>query len=176
MSSDDDAHIPVIRGVAGPAQARRSRNWRRLGIVLFLVVIVLACLGWLGPRDATARGATPDGSEVTVTYPLLTRSGADAALEISIEDVTGPVTVQLPRDVLETLGLEVVTPRPAAETGDKTAVRLTFARPPAGELTVYLHGRMPTRSTLGPVRYAVQVGTGGEPPAEVASVRTVVLP
>lgn len=176
MSSDNPSHVPVLEGVADPARAKRSRNWRRVGIVLFLLVVVVACLGWLGPRDATAKGSTADGSDVRVTYPQITRSGADAALEIELERVTGPVTIELPRTVLDTLGIELVTPAPASETGDRTHVRMTFERPPAGELTVLLHGRMPTRSALGPTTYPIRVGTGGEPPAEVVEVRTVVLP
>ena len=38
MSSDNPSHVPVLEGVADPARAKRSRNWRRVGIVLFLLI------------------------------------------------------------------------------------------------------------------------------------------
>ncbi|GAA3540321.1 hypothetical protein [Aeromicrobium flavum] len=174
--SDPLKDVPALAGVAGPEQTRRARNWRRVGMAGLVAVVVLACLGWLGPREATASGELEDGASVEVTYPQITRPGAASALTVSVEDVSGPVTIELPALVLETLGVETISPAPATETATATSVRLTFDASPTGDFSVGLAGRMPTRSSVGAVTYPIRVGVAGAAPEEVASVKTWVLP
>lgn len=163
--------VPTLTGVAGIDEARRARSWRRVGVVLLTVIVALSCLGWLGPREATAS----DG-DLTVMYPQVTRSGSDSALTITAKGVGGaPVTVEIPQTAFDRLGLESIRPAPATETPGGGTVRLTFEAPQADELSVDLAGRLGTRSDLGPFSYEIRVSTEGRAPL-VVRVRTWVLP
>src|SRR5690606_703882 len=133
------------------------------------VVVALACVGWLGPRDATVTSEFEDGASVEITYPQMTRPGAESAITVSVEGVTGPVTVELPSRVFGSLGIETITPAPATETATGSWVRLTFEASPTEDFSVEFAGRMPTRSGVGPATYPVRVGVPGANPVEVAS-------
>jgi len=149
-TDDLSTKVPVLAGVARPHEARRGRNWRRVGVAILAVIVAVACLGWLGPRDATA--SAEDGEEkVTVTYPQVTRSGVDSAYEI---------TVDRP---------------PAAEGVRGDTFHAMFVGLPKGEVTVRVLGRMPTRATLGRFTHTIGVSTGRGEPIEVET-RTWVLP
>lgn len=174
--TDPLKEVPALRGVAGPKEARRARNWRRVGLGIFAVIVLVAATNLLGPRDATATGSTSGGADVTVEYPKLTRSGAASAVAVTVEQADGRVVIELPTLVFERLGIETITPAPATETSSKTSVRLTFDPPPSGDLAVQLSGRMPTRSTVGAFTYPVRVAVADQEPTDVVSVKTWVLP
>lgn len=171
---DLSSRVPVLQGVARPQEARRARNYRRVGVVVLAIVVVVSCLGWLGPRDGSAT-ATAGSATVTVTYPQITRSGVDTAIEVAIErEGAGPVQVELPATALDEFGLETYVPAPASEAVRGDTLVLTFEGLPAGKVTLRLLGRMPTRATLGRFTHPLTVTAGAEP-LEV-DLRTWVLP
>lgn len=165
--------VPTLAGVAGVERARRARAWRRVGVILLALVVLLACLGWLGPREATA--SDPDG--LTVTYPQVTRSGADSAVKIEGEDLAegAPVVVEVPQALFDRLGLESIAPAPTTESATADTVTLTFEAPQGDDFAVELSGRLSTRSDIGPFSYDIRLTTEGAAPRTV-SVRTWVLP
>ena len=179
------SEVPTLAGVAGVEGARRARTWRRVGIVALALVVAVACLGWLGPREATAS----DPAGFTVTYPQVTRSGADSAVTIEGEDLVGgaPVVVEVPQALFDRLGLESIVPAPTTEAATADTVRLTFeaprsdafaaelAEPDPADRAAELAGRLSTRSDLGPFTYEIRLTTEGAAPRTV-SVRTWVLP
>lgn len=166
---DSSVRVSTLAGVGDPGQARRSRRWRRVGIGVLVVVVVAACLGWLGPRDATARD-----EGVTVTFPQVTRSGMDSTIEISLDrESAGPVVVEVPRTVVDRLGIETISPQPTSEVSVRDSVRLTFEEP-EGAFAVRLFGRLPPRADLGTFTYAILVRPAGT--RHEVSVRTWVLP
>jgi len=169
---DPSEHVPVLAGVADPARARRGQRWRRVGVLLMALVVVAACLGWLGPRETSV---SADGLEVT--YPQLTRPGVDATVEVALPavDTDAPVVLEISAVAYDRLGIETITPTPASETTAGDAVRLTFDAPATPELSVRLAGRTPTRTTLGPFTFSIRVASSGSSPAE-AELRTWVLP
>lgn len=173
--SDLTSRVPVLAGVAGPREARRARNWRRVGVVALALVVVVACLGWLGPRDATAAGDA-GGVSVTVTHPQITRSGVDSAVEVAVERETGgPLRLELPATTIDELGLETFVPAPDTEAVRGDTIVLTFEDLPRGDVTVRLLGRMPTRSTIG--RHTREISVlAGSPEPVVVTARTWVLP
>ncbi|MFS0886946.1 hypothetical protein [Aeromicrobium sp. 179-A 4D2 NHS] len=166
------SEVPTLAEVADVDQARRARRWRRVGVTLLTLVVAAACLGLLGPREGTAT----DGDRLTVAYPQVTRSGSDSALTIEAKGVSAdaPLSVEIPHEAFERLGLETMTPAPTAESSDGDTVRLTFEAPGADELSVDLSGRLGTRSTLGTFTFDVRVTSAGE--ELTASARTWVLP
>jgi len=174
-TDDLSTKVPVLAGVARPHEARRGRNWRRVGVAILAVIVAVACLGWLGPRDATA--SAEDGEEkVTVTYPQVTRSGVDSAYEITVDrPAGGAVRLEMPASALDELGLEQIVPTPAAEGVRGDTFHAMFVGLPKGEVTVRVLGRMPTRATLGRFTHTIGVSTGRGEPIEVET-RTWVLP
>lgn len=174
-ADDLSSRVPVLEGVAGPQQARRARNYRRVGVVVLAVVVVLACLGWLGPKDGSATG-TAGSTSVTVTYPQITRSGVDTAIEVAIErEGAGPVRIELPASAVDEFGLQTYVPAPASQAVRGDTLVVTFEGLPAGEVTLRLLGRMPTRATLGRFTHPLLVAAGSPEPLEV-DLRTWVLP
>ncbi|TCI98737.1 hypothetical protein [Aeromicrobium sp. IC_218] len=171
----DRETIPVLQGVAGPERARRARAWRRVGVVLLGLVVLVACLGWLGPRD-TSGSADGPGPALELQHPLVTRAGQDAAVVITVDSPApgASVVLELEPAMLERLGLELMSPEPSAQTGDADRVRLTFDAPPSGPLTVSLSGRTPTEARAGRFSYSVRA-PGPDGVTEVGG-RTWVLP
>lgn len=167
--------IPVLEGVAGPERARRGRAWRRLGVVLLALVVLVACLGWLGPRDTTTSADGP-GPALELEHPLVTRAGQDAAVVVTVGTPAPDASVVLEVEpaMLERLGLELMSPEPSAQTGDGDRVRLTFDAPPSGPLVVSLSGRTPTEARAGRFSYSVRA-PGPDGVTEVGA-RTWVLP
>jgi hypothetical protein len=144
---DPSEHVPVLAGVAGPERARKGRRWRRAGVAAMTAVIVAACLGWLGPREASAS----DGG-LEVTYPQITRPGLESTVELTVTPVGAdtPVLVEMSTVTFDRLGLETISPAPTRETSAGDTVRLEFEPPGAGEeLTVRFVGRLATRTTPG---------------------------
>ncbi len=174
-SDDLSAKVPVLAGVAGPDSARRARNWRRAGVALMAIVVLVACLGWLGPRETTSTDRA-GGMAMTVTHPQISRSGVDSAIDIAVErDDSGPVVLEMDAAAFEDLGLETIVPTPASETVRGDTLVLRWAGVPAGDVTLRLLGRMSTRSTIGRVSTPIRVSAGDASPLEV-TVRTWVLP
>lgn len=178
MERDEDdlsSGVPVLAGVAGPKQASRARNFRRVGVTALAVVVVVACLGWLGPRDTTVSDEA-GGRAMTVTHPQISRSGADSAIEIEFErDGGGPVRVELPVSATDLFGLETYVPAPASEVVRGDTLVLTYDELPPGDVTLRLIGRMPTRAQIGRFTHPIAVQAASPEPLEV-TMRTVVLP
>lgn len=171
----DEHPIPVLQGVAGPDRARRGRAWRRVGVALLALVVLVACLGWFGPRDTTTSADGP-GPALQVRHPQVTRAGLDAAVVVTVAPPApgASVVLEVEPAMLERLGLEVFSPEPSAQTGHAERVRLTFDAPPSGPLTVSLSGRTPTEASPGPVGYTLRApGPGGTTQVDA---RTWVLP
>ncbi len=167
---DPSVQVSTLSGVGDPGQARRSRRWRRAGVGLLLVVVVAACLGWLGPRDASA-----SDHGVTVTFPQVTRAGMDSTIEVTLDQAAaGAVVMEIPRTVVDRLGIETISPQPSSEVSVRDSVRLTFEEPEGG-FTVQLFGRLPPRAELGTFGYVIRVRAAEAQPREV-SARTWVLP
>lgn len=171
----DSESIPALQGVAGPERARRARAWRRVGVALLALVVLVACLGWLGPRDTSASADGP-GPALELQHPLVTRAGQDAAVVVTVDSPApgASVVLELEPAMLERLGLELMSPEPSAQTGDADRVRLTFDAPPSGPLVVSFSGRTPTEARAGRFSYSVRA-PGADGVTEV-DARTWVLP
>lgn len=173
MADAREEWAPTLEGVAGPQEARRARRWRRVGVGLLALVVAVACLGWLGPRESTV---TDDTGRLSVTYPQLARSGAESGLTIDVAPVDRATTVvvEVPLSVFDRLGLDLTTPDPVVQTSVGDTVRLRFDAPQDDTFSVHLGGRLPTRADLGPFSYDLRVLIGGDELS--VDARTWVLP
>lgn len=55
--------------------ARRARGWRRVGLALIGVVLLLGVAGLLGIRSTTVTARSAEGYELEVTHAQVTRAG-----------------------------------------------------------------------------------------------------
>lgn len=172
---DLSSRVPVLAGVAHPREARRSRNFRRVGVFVLLVIVVAACLGWLGPRDTSTR-VSAAGVTLDATHPAVARSGVDSAIELAVgREGAGPIRVEVPAALVDGLGLVTFVPAPSAEAVRGDTYVLTYEDLAPGDVTLRLTGRMPTRATIGRFTHTLRVLAGSPEPLEV-TMRTWVLP
>lgn len=121
-----------------PADVRRARTQRRVGLVLLSLLVVAGVSGWLGTRTATA-SATGGGYELTVRYPQVSRPGHAVRLQVQVRRDGGfdgqPVQLRYRTEYLEMLDENAFTPQPNAETAGPGYTEDEFL-PPRGEVFV----------------------------------------
>lgn len=178
LQDEVKAAVPTMDPVASVPQARRARALRRVGIAGMAVVILLACLDWLGPKASTSQTRGTSG-ELAVEYPQLTRRGLDSEVVVThkpAKPVGGKVVLAVDRSMYVDLGLEQVIPEPLEQRLRGERIELTFPPPPPGtELVVTVTGRIPTQQVLGRYDYSITARTGEAEPLPL-DLRTWVLP
>jgi hypothetical protein len=158
-------------------EARRARNWRRVGLVALWIFVAAGVTGFLGVRMATTV-ATANGWTLEVHAPQITRGALDAPIAISITRAggfDGKVTLRVDRTLLEHLDVNLIAPAPAAETGSTDVVEWTFDPPSRDTLTITIDTRMSPSQMPGVDRLGFAVVVRGEVVVQVAP-RLVVLP
>ena len=124
---------------------RRGRWFRRAGVGLLVLVVVLAALDVLGPRegDVTASGA---GYTLAVQYPQVTRAGEPAPLHVTVGAAAGfedTVEVRFCDELFDDLDFQNWYPNPSAETTVPSWIIYEFDPPPVGsELEISLDARV----------------------------------
>lgn len=158
-------------------EARRARNWRRVGLVVLWLFVCAGLVGVLGVRMGTST-ATANGWTLAVEAPAITRGALDAPITITVSHDSGfadEVTLRVDRTLFEHLDSNLVAPAPSAETGDAEQVDWTFDPPDAGLLKITIDARMSPSEMPGVDRLAFAVVERGEVAVEVQP-RLVVLP
>ena len=80
---------PIAPGDAlSESEARRFRNFRRVGIGFLFALVLAAAVGLLGQKTATA-SATGDGYSLEVLYPSVARPGVDVRFEVIVHNANG---------------------------------------------------------------------------------------
>jgi hypothetical protein len=121
-----------------PAQVRRARSSRRVGLVALSAFVLAGATGILGTHTSTTtvRGA---GYEMTVTYPRISRPGHAIRLQVEVRRDGGfggqPVQLRYRTDYLEMFDENAFTPAPNAETAGPGYTEDEFL-PPRGEVFV----------------------------------------
>ena len=91
---------------------RRSRAIRRIGLGLLLIVVLMALLGWAGPRPSVA-SAEATGYRLAVSHPSVSRPGLAIRLSIVVSREGGfdqPVRLILAREYIEALDFNAIYP------------------------------------------------------------------
>ncbi len=129
LGADDTA-----TGLRETPPGRRGRWFRRAGVALLVLVVVLSALDLLGPRrgDVAAAGG---GHTLAVEYPQVTRAGQPAPLHVTVEATAGfgdTVQVRFCDEFFNDLDFQSWYPNPAAETTVPPWIIYEFDPPPSG--------------------------------------------
>lgn len=155
---------------------RRARAFRRLGIGILAVVVLLGLANLLGVRSRTV-SASASGYDLRVTYAAVTRPGLATGWEATVHHEGGfddRIGLATTATYFDGFDFHQIYPEPASTTVWGGSILMTF-EPPRGDV---LHVRLDARATpafhLGnPARTELLVG--GVPVLGV-TYRTTVLP
>ena len=137
------------------ADVRRMRDYRRAGIAVLSVFILLGALGFYGVRSSTVE-ADGGGFELAVKYPRVARAGLAVDVEVEVRKPDGfdeAVTLRVGNDYFSLFDENAFDPSPTASYIDDRGEFLEF-EPPAGSTVMYV--RVDTR-----VEPARQMGKEG---------------
>lgn len=135
-----------------PAQVKRARDLRRVGLVLLALFVLAGLLGLLGTRTVQTSGSG-GGYDVRVTHPSISRSGHAVKLEVQVRRAGGfepdePVRLRLLSAYFDLFDENGLTPAPDTQTSDARYTYDEFAAPPGEMLTVSVDTRVePARNT-----------------------------
>ncbi|UMG91101.1 hypothetical protein [Nocardioides sp. TF02-7] len=177
MADDVIERFPTAE--SAPTSARHGRRevvGRRLGIGLLVVVVVVACLGLLGPASSTTSERVAAGT-ITMEYDVRTRPGLDTEVLVTVrpEQPAESLALEIDQAALETYGIETFAPEPVEQRTRDDSVVLEFAAADAEAFEVRTSGR--TSPTQPPGRTAWQLRwlVDGSPVATL-DVTTWVMP
>jgi hypothetical protein len=141
----------TLRDLRTATENRPARWGRRLAVAAMAVVVVAGATGWLGVRAWTVR-ADGGGYDLSVTYPLVARSGLDVPWILRLEHpggFSGPVTIALTADYYDIFEFQGMHPEPSEERSDGEFVYLTFPAPDGDVLRVSLDPDVQPASQVG---------------------------
>ncbi|HSE54267.1 MAG TPA: hypothetical protein VLA97_00905 [Nocardioidaceae bacterium] len=148
----------------GLETARRSRLFRRGGLVLLLLLPILSLFGLFGPSERTVRTADA-AQQLTMTYGSVVRSGEAVPMEIELTrsgGFDGPVTLVFEQQVFDRLDFQNWFPNPSAEVGEGDTVTYEFDPPEGDTLGVSLDARVAPAQWGSRDTYALWVDVDGE--------------
>lgn len=147
-----DAGIEASSSTIGLHRVRRLC----LGVLTALVALALSSTWW---PSATQR-VEEQGMRLQVRHEHHLRPGIDGSLTLDVvRDAGGELSLQVPRDLLVTLGATDVRPAPDAEREQDGDVLLTWSDAPPRQI-VSVEGRVPTRQAPGRHRWEVTAYSG----------------
>lgn len=167
---------PTRPDEASAARLRGHRAFRRVGISIMALLIVLGLTNRFGLRMASAT-VQRDGVTFTVEYASVTRSGLATPWQVEVRSPAGfggPVTIATSADYLDRFDFNQWYPEPSATATRGDLLLLTFERPEGELFRVRFDGR--ASPTFG-LSSAATTGleTAGLPPLSV-EYRTWVMP
>lgn len=171
-----DTLPPTAPEEIDPAKLRRARAWRRAGLVVLAVVVLLGLTQRLGLRTGTV-ATSAEGYDVAIDYPAATRAGLAVTWSVRVTadaGFDGPVRVTLPTAYLGAFDWNAIHPEPDSMTWTDGSVVWTFERPPGETFEATLDAR-----TQPSVHWGVDATTRvdvGERTVAVLTYRTEVMP
>jgi len=143
-------------------------TWRveRLGWIALALVLVAGILGVFGsgPLSSTRAGGAAAG--LFVEYERFARFGAVTRINIVADSSTsGTATLAVAGDVIDSLALDAVHPRPVEQRSTQTGANWVFRADPGGPLRIALNAR-PTRPGLLRSSFAIDA----RPPVPILQV------
>lgn len=149
----------TLKGLDDGPTARRSRLLHLAATAGLLLVLIVALLGWFGPRSAT-KVATTGPYRMTVEYPAITRSGVPAPFRVRIEQqqaFTGPVRIAVSDSFYEEFDFQNWYPNPATEIGETDRVIYEFDPPTGTMFEVSLDARTGPGQLGGKESYSAEL-------------------
>lgn len=169
--------FPTVESVSRrPGPGRVDHVMRRIGILLLMAVVVVGCLGLLGPRTGTASGSGRHG-EAEMEYDAVTRPGLDSGFTVTLtpEDDRSTVVLVVDHATLERFGIEQYAPEPVAQHSEGGRLVLEFPGParPGQFFDIRFSGRIPTTQAAGRHRWQVEWRTDDDAVTMAATTWTV---
>lgn len=133
----------TLQGLDDGRTARRSRLWHLAATAGLSLVLIVALLGWFGPRSAT-KVATAGPHRMTVEYPAITRSGVPAPFRVRVDQeqgFAGPVRIAVSDSFYEEFDFQNWYPNPTTEIGETDRVVYEFDPPSGTTFEVSLDAR-----------------------------------
>lgn len=148
---------------------------QRIGALLLAALVLLACLGVLGPRTTSESGSAGIG-DVSWDFPSITRPGHETEVTVTFEPQTPRDTYELRIDhaAVATLGLEQIHPEPSEQTARGSTLVLQFTGSDADSYEVVLSGRVPVQQPPGSTKWSMAWVADGE--TITLDATTAVLP
>jgi hypothetical protein len=149
-----------------PAQVRRARTQRRVGLVALSAFVLAGAVGLLGTSTSTTTVRGGD-YEMTVTYPRISRPGHAIRLQVEVHKEGGfggkPVQLRYATAYLEMFDENAFTPVPNAETAGPGYTEDEFL-PPRGDVFVMtVDTRIEPARQRGEAGWISVVGEDGQP-------------
>lgn len=127
---------------------RTGRVYAALSLALIALMVAAAAdvvLPVFGVDEGEIRADTPDGGELRVTYPAVTRPALAAPFAIEVYAPDGfdaPIELAVSRPFVESWDENGFYPSPDTETGDRDWVVYEFDPPDGTTLRVFYDGRI----------------------------------
>lgn len=168
----------TLRELDDGRTARRSRLLHLVATAGVSLVLIVALVGWFGPRSAV-KDATTGPYRMTVEYPAVTRSGVPAPFRVRIEqeqDFTGPVRIAVSDSFYEEFDFQNWYPNPATEIGETDRIVYEFDPPAGNRFEVSLDARTGPGQLGGKESYTAELLSETDEVLVSVDFNTVVMP
>ncbi|GAB3600470.1 hypothetical protein GCM10027446_33750 [Angustibacter peucedani] len=171
-----DQEPETLPSVRDHGAARTAQRWRRVGVLVMVLVVAAGATGLLGVHSAQ-RTATGDGYTATLTYARIARSGWDVPWTVQVRHpggFDGAITLAVDADYFDIFESQRFFPEPSGETRAGHFVYLDFDPPPGDTFVVGYDAYIAPSSQLGRDG-TVTVMTDGKPRVSLR-YKTFLLP
>jgi len=127
-----------------------GRWWRRGGLALLLVIVVVGATGWLGVHSRTTTRHA-GGYALRVTYPQVARAGLDTPFRVHVTYPSPPktITIAITSDYFRMFETQGFYPNPDTQKNDGRFVQFQFDGPPAGGMELEYDAYVQPAAQLG---------------------------
>jgi len=145
---------PGVSGGSTLSDVRRDphvgRWWRRAGLALLLVIVVVGATGWLGVHSRTTTRHA-GGYALRVTYPQVARAGLDTPFRVHVTYPSPPksITIAITSDYFRMFETQGFYPNPDTQKNDGRFVQFQFDGPPAGGMELEYDAYVQPAAQLG---------------------------
>ena len=168
--------VPTRPDDVPAARLRRHRAFRRVGISIMALLVVLGLTNSFGLR-IESNSVERDGVSFRLEYASVTRSGLATPWQVEVRSpagFSGPVTIATSAAYFERFDFNQWYPEPSATAARGDLLLLTFERPEGELLRVRFDGRAsPTFGLSSSATTSLE--TAGLPPLSI-EYRTWVMP
>ncbi|MCY7373165.1 MAG: hypothetical protein LH461_05630 [Spirochaetaceae bacterium] len=174
----ENTQVATLTAFRDGDAARRARGWRRIGLALLGLVLVLGAAGLLGIRSTTETARSPEGYQLEVTHAQVTRAGLAVPFHVTVRHpggFDGPVTLSISSSLPERFDFQNFYPNPAKETATEGRLVYEFDPPPGDVFRLSLDARTAPDQNGSADTYRTALVIEGQQVAKVG-FRMVVVP
>ena len=143
-----------VRGDSTLSDVRREphvgRWWRRGGLALLLLIVVVGATGWLGVHSRTTIRRA-GGYTLRVTYPQVARAGLDTPFRVHVDYPSAPksITIAISSDYFRMFETQGFYPNPDSQKNDGRFVQFQYNGPPSDGMELEYDAYVQPAAQLG---------------------------